>query len=81
MEEQLLVAGTIEVAKYATVRVRCIAVGTVSIGGIIAATMIVDEILVLNAGNGNPTDSKETVTITTSSNMAVQVARDEPRKS
>ena len=80
-EEKLLTAGSIEVAKYASIRVRCIITGTVSIDGVIAATMIADEILILNAGSGDPLDSKEKVTITTSANMAVQVARDEPRKS
>jgi hypothetical protein len=80
-EEKLLTAGSIEVPKFATFRVRCIAGGTVSIGGIIAATMIAGEILIFNAGNGDPSDNKETVTITTSADMAVQVARDEPRKS
>ena len=80
-EEKLLVAGSIEVAKHASVRVRCIATGTVSIDGVVAATMIAAEILIINAGSGDPLDAKETVTITTGSNMAVQVARDEPRKS
>jgi len=80
-EEKLVLAGSIEVAKYATVRVRCISAGAVSIDGVVAATMIATEVLILNAGSGDPLDAKETVTITTATNMAVQVARDEPRKS
>lgn len=79
-EQKLVAAGSIEVEKFSTFRVRAAAAVTVTIGGILAATMVSGEILIFNTGNGDPTDTKETVTVTTTGNSFVQVARNEPRK-
>lgn len=83
-EEKLSAAGTIEVPKLATFRVRAAAVVTVTIDGILAMTMASGEIALFNAGNGDPdaqfTDPlKRTVTITTTGASFVQVARDNNR--
>lgn len=71
--------GSIEVPKYSAVRVRAAAGSTVTIDGILAATMISGEILIFNSGRGSVgttgTDTKRTVTITVSGNSFVQVAR------
>jgi hypothetical protein len=74
--------GSIEVEKYATIRVRGGAGTTVTVDGILAATLAANEILILNAGNGDPTDLlKETVTIAIGAAAAfVQVARSQDRK-
>jgi penicillin V acylase-like amidase (Ntn superfamily) len=73
--------GTIEVAKYATFRVRAVAALTVTIDGVLAASMAINEVMVFNAGFGTPTDSKETVTITIAAGAGyVQVARDSDRR-
>lgn len=81
-EEKLSGAtGDIEVEKYSAVRVRAAAGTTVSIDGVLAATMILDEIMIFNAGSGDPNDTKETVTISIAvAGAYVQVARNEPRK-
>jgi hypothetical protein len=80
-EEKLSAAGSIEVAKFATFRVRAAAVCTVTIDGILAMTMASGEIALFNAGSGDPTSTKNTVTVTTSAASFTQVARDVPRKS
>lgn len=73
--------GSFEVHEIATFRVRATGATTVTIDGILAATMSSGEILLFNAGNGDPTDIKPTVTITIGgANAFVQVARDNERK-
>jgi len=73
--------GAIEVPKYATLRVRASAGTTVTIDGILAATMAAGEIMFFNAGGGDFSDTKETVTITIGVASAyVQVARQIERK-
>lgn len=79
-EEKLSAAGTIEVPKYATFRVRAAATCTVTIDGILAMTMASGEAVVFNAGAGDPANTKLTVTVTTSAASFVQVARDVSRK-
>ena len=69
--------GTLEVAKCATLRVRATGATTVTIDGVLAATMSASEILIFNAGDGNPDDSKSTVTVVIGAVAAfVQVARE-----
>ncbi len=81
-EEKITTAqGSIEVPKYATYRVRAAGASTVTIDGILAATMVTGEILIGNAGVGTPTDTKNTVTLTIGvANACVQVARMVERK-
>lgn len=82
-EEQLTAAtGTIEVPKYATFRVRAGAGTTVTIDGVLAMTMMLNEIAVFNAGSGDPTNpGGPTVTVVIAgANAYVQVARDVDRK-
>lgn len=84
-EEKLSVAGTIEVPKCATFRVRAAGAVTVTIDGILAMTMVSGEIAIFNAGNGDPdaqiaNPNKKTVTITTTGSSFVQVARDNNRQ-
>jgi len=74
-------AGSIEVKRFDTVRVRAAAACTVTIDGILAATMIAGEILIFNAGHGDATDGKATVTVTITGAQFVQVARSTERPS
>lgn len=71
--------GTIEVAAYSTVRVSCAtAVCTVTIDGVLAATLQVGEVMIFNAGVGDKTDDKKTVSVTIAGAMStpyVQVAK------
>jgi len=80
-EEQLSGAiGTLEIPRYATFRVRATGATTVAIDGILAMTMMANEIAVFNAGAGDNTDSKNTVTVVIGAVAAyVQVARDQDR--
>ncbi len=79
-EEKLTgVAGSLEVAEHATFRVRAAAAVTVTIDGVLAMTMASGEIAVFNAGSGDPTDSKHTVTVAITGSSFVQVARDNVR--
>ena len=72
--------GTIEVAEYATFRVRATGATTVTIDGILAMTMSTGEIAVFNAGAGDPADTKQTVSIVIGAAAAfVQVARFQDR--
>jgi hypothetical protein len=82
-EEKLTNAtGTVEVLKCSTFRVRATGATTVTIDGILAATMSSGEILIFNAGDGNPDDTKVTVTVTIGAVAAfVQVARELKRQS
>jgi hypothetical protein len=79
-------AGTLNLQPYQTFRVRAAAGGTVTIDGVLAATMIAGEILVFNAGAGQPTSVNQTtkqasqcVVVITGAQF-VQVARDSTRK-
>ena len=75
-------SGSIEVPKYATFRVRATAATTVTIDGVLAATMAANEILVFNAGagaNDAPGNLVPTVTVTIVGTAFVQVARDVDR--
>lgn len=68
--------GSIEVAKNATFRVRATGATTVTVDGILAATMATGEILIFNAGDGNPDSGKLTITVTIGAVAGfVQVAR------
>jgi hypothetical protein len=80
-EEKLSNAtGAIEVLPHATFRVRATAGTTVTIDGVLAMTMMANEIAIMNAGGGNPDDTKATVTVTIATAAAwVQVARDVDR--
>lgn len=73
--------GSIEVLPMATFRVRAAGATTVTIDGILAMTMTSGEIAIFCAGNGNPDDSKPTITVTIGAAAAfVQVARDKDRE-
>lgn len=84
-------AGTITVLPFQAFRVRAAAACTVTIDGILAATMISGEILVFNAGGGQPAKTDPTTTgvvvrqapsvaVVITGNQFVQVARDSTRK-
>lgn len=84
-------AGTLQLMPYQTFRVRAAAAGTVTIDGVLAATMVSGEILIFNAGSGQPTQTDPTTTgvVTKQAVVAtvvitgaqfVQVARDSTRK-
>lgn len=69
--------GTLELPKATTIRVRATGATTVTLDGVLAATMSAGEILILNTGDGNPDDSKTTVTVVIGAVAAfVQVARE-----
>jgi len=69
--------GSFEVIPHVTFRVRATGATTVTIDGVLAMTMMANEIAIFNAGNGNPDDTKITVTITIGAVAAfVQVARE-----
>lgn len=69
--------GSIEVLPVASFRVRATGATTVTIDGVLAMTMTSGEIAIFCAGQGNPADSKATVTVTIGGAAAyVQVARD-----
>ena len=83
--------GSLEVLKAGTIRVRATGATTVTIDGVLAATMISGEILVFNAGGGQPvlTDPTTTgvvlkqapqVVVVVTGAQFVQVARDSTRK-
>lgn len=74
--------GSIEVPKYSAVRVRATGATTVTIAGVLAATMSSGEIMVFNSGIGAISDVKRTVTVTIGvANAFVQVARNvEPKR-
>ncbi len=84
-------AGTLVLLPYQAFRVRAAAGGTVTIDGVLAATMVSGEILIFNAGGGLPTqtDAGTTgvvtkqapqVTVVITGNQFVQVARDANRR-
>lgn len=72
--------GSLEVEPRATIRVRATGATTVTIDGILAATMSSGEIMIFNAGDGDQKDAKATVTIAIAAAAAfVQVARSKDR--
>lgn len=84
-------AGTLLLMPYQTFRVRAAAGGTVTIDGVLAATMISGEILLFNAGPGLPTQTDPTTTgvvtrqavqvsVVITGAQFVQVARDAGRR-
>lgn len=81
-EEKLTSAtGSLEVEPNSTFRVRATGATTVTIDGILAATMSTGEIMIFCAGEGDPTDGKATVTVAIAAAAAfVQVARNYDRK-
>jgi len=81
-EEKLTNAtGSLELMPRSTFRVRAAGASTVTIDGVLAATMSSGEIMIFNCGEGDPTDTKATVTVAIAAAAAfVQVARNEDRK-
>lgn len=85
-EEQLTAAqGTLYLKPYQTFRVRAVGATTVTIDGILAMTMMANEIAIFNAGSGIPdaTTSRIATSVTVvigAANAYVQVARDNVRK-
>lgn len=84
-------AGTLTLMPFQSFRVRAAAGGTVTIDGVLAATMVSGEILIFNAGSGQPiktsptttgvvTKQSPTVTVVITGAQFVQVARDSTRK-
>lgn len=84
-------AGTLRLIPFQTFRVRAAAAGTVTIDGTLAATMTSGEILLFNAGGGQPVETDPTTTgvVTKQASQAVvvitgaqfvQVARDSTRR-
>lgn len=84
-------AGTLKLMPYQSFRVRAAAAGTVTIDGVLAATMVSGEILVFNAGSGLPVQTDPTttgvvtkqavqVTVVITGAQFVQVARDAGRR-
>lgn len=73
--------GTVQVQKHGTVRVRCVTTGaTVTIGGVLAATMVGGEIIVFNVGEGDPDSTAKTVPVVIATQACfVQVARETKR--
>ena len=53
----------LELPKYAPFRVRATGATTVTVAGVLAATMSAGEILVFNTGIGDISDKKRTVTV------------------
>jgi hypothetical protein len=82
-EEKLTNAvGSVEVNRCSTFRVRSVAgTCTVTIDGVLAMTMVAGEVMLFNAGDGNPDDTKPTVTVTIGNSAAyLQVARETYRQ-
>lgn len=84
-------AGTLVLMPYQSFRVRAGAAGTVTIDGVLAATMVSGEILIFNAGPGLPVKTDPTTTgivlkqavsvsVVITGNQFVQVARDAGRR-
>lgn len=81
-EEKLSGAqGSLELCKYQTFRVRAAGATTVTIDGVLAATMSAGEIMIFNTGRGIPDDNKRTVTVAIGgANAFVQCARELDRE-
>ena len=71
--------GSVEVPPQSCVRVRAVASGTVTIDGVLAATLDQYEVMLFNVGQGNPEDTKRTVTVTVSADSYVQVGQEVDR--
>lgn len=68
---------SLELTKASTFRVRATGASTVTIDGVLAATMSTGEVMIFNTGEGDPDDAKVTVTVTIgAANAYVQVARE-----
>lgn len=79
-EEQLTgAAGSLQVLRYQTFRVRAASAVTVTIDGVLAMTMQSGEIVVFNAGRGNPSSGLSTVNVTVTGTAYLQLARDQNR--
>lgn len=86
--EELLsgAAGTLKLMPFQTFRVRAAANGTVTVDGVLAATMVSGEIMTFNAGGGQPISVNQTtkqaseVVVVVTGNQFVQVARESLRK-
>lgn len=82
VEQLTNTSGTLEIPKYATFRVRAAAAVTVTIDGVLAATLASGEILLFNAGSGVNDAAGNfvpTVTVAITGNCYLQVARDKDR--
>ena len=86
-EERLTnAAGTLYLMPFQTFRVRAAAAVTVTIDGVLAATMASAEIMCFNAGSGQPTSVEQNVkqasqaVVVIAGASYVQVARDNTRK-
>ncbi len=69
-------SGSVEVVPYSTVRVRANAGITITIDGVLAATMATNEVMLFNVGPGNTADTKSTVTVAASGNCYMQIGRE-----
>jgi hypothetical protein len=75
-------SGTLELQKYSTFRVRAAGASTVTIDGVLAATMVSGEIIIFNTGSGSNDaagNAVPTVTVVITGTTYVQVARDKDR--
>lgn len=73
--------GSIEVPIEHAIRVRATGATTVTIDGVLAATMSSGEIMIFNSGDGAANDDKRTVTVVIGAAAAfVQVGREIPNK-
>lgn len=69
-------SGTIEVPKLSALRIRAVAGTTVTVDGVLAVTMVANEILTINVGSGNHSDTKETVSVVFSGAVYAQVGKE-----
>jgi hypothetical protein len=69
-------AGTIEIPKHSAVRVRATASTTITVDGMLVATLISGEIFLFNTGKGSTQDAKETVTVVFSGTVFAQVGKE-----
>ena len=67
---------TFELPSQSCVRVRAVKALTVTIEGVLAATMINTEIMLFNVGEGSPNDTKRTVTFTVNDDCFIQVGQE-----
>ena len=75
-------SGTLEIPKYSTFRVKANAAVTVTMDGVLAATMASGEIILFNAGGGVNDAAGNlvpTVTVVVTGNCYLQLARDKDR--
>lgn len=70
-------SGTFEAPRGTAIRVRAAAGLTVTIEGVLAATMISGEIIIFNSGDPMPGTGKNTCTFAVSGNAYVQVGREQ----